>query len=231
MDQSVPIRTRLAGTSLALAGACLAVAPFLAGAGHESAAGQADGVATGAVGSVAKAFVLQAAALLVIPGLAALVGRTRGRGSLAVTSGAVVLGAGLFGFYGFVLTAALEDAAAGDGRLDPAIADAIGRMEGSAVGVAMFVLALLLAHLLGVPWLSWALVRARQVPWWVASTATVGTACAFFGSGTALEAPGWVLVGLTLVLVGSTLWRVPASSTGRAAGRDATSSWRRAPAA
>ena len=205
MEPVVPLRTRLAGWSLAAAGACLAVAPFLEGLGHPSAAAQADGMATGAAGSAAKVFVMQAAAMLVIPGLAALVGRTRGRGAGAVISGAVVLGAGMFGLYGFLLLSGLEDAAAGDGRLDPAIAAALDQMEGRLVALPMFVRALLFAHLLGIPWLSWALVRAGQVRWWVAAVATLGTLLAFFGSGTLLESPGWVLIGVALVAIAVTL--------------------------
>jgi hypothetical protein len=70
-----------------------------------------------------------------------------------------------------------------------------------------FVLALLLFHFLGLPWLTFGMVRARQIPLWLAVAATVGTGCAFFGSGTSVEQVGWIVLGLTLTAIACTVVR------------------------
>jgi hypothetical protein len=38
-------------------------------------------------------------------------------------------------------------------------------------------------------------------------TATAGTVCAFFGSGTRIETVGWVITGVTLAYFGWTVFR------------------------
>jgi hypothetical protein len=69
------------------------------------------------------------------------------------------------------------------------------------------VLAIWLFHLVGLPWLTFGMVRARQIPLWLAVAATVGTGCAFFGSGTRVETVGWVVLGLSLIAIASTVIR------------------------
>jgi hypothetical protein len=64
-----------------------------------------------------------------------------------------------------------------------------------------------LPTLVGLPWLTFGMVRARQIPLWLAVAATVGTGCAFFGSGTRVETVGWVVLGLTLMAIASTVIR------------------------
>ncbi len=68
-------------------------------------------------------------------------------------------------------------------------------------------LALLLFHLVGLPWLCFGMVRAGQLPWWLATIATVATGCAFFGSGSRIESIGWVVLGGSLVAIAATVVR------------------------
>jgi hypothetical protein len=49
------------------------------------------------------------------------------------------------------------------------------------------------------------MVRARQIPWWLATVATVGTGCAFFGSGSRVETVGWVVLGTSLAAIAASL--------------------------
>jgi hypothetical protein len=94
-----------------------------------------------------------------------------------------------------------------DGRINQAVVDASHRMEGSPGWALGGLLAIFFWHLVGQPWLSAGMARARQIPWWLAALATVGTGCAFGGSGTRLESVGWVLVAASLVLIGTSVFR------------------------
>jgi hypothetical protein len=151
--------------------------------------------------------VFQLSVLLLIPGVVAIVGRTRGRGSAAVVSGGVVYGAGLVGAFTFMVTMGAEVALAGNGPINQTLVDAADRVGSSPAAMPAFVLALLLFHFLGLPWLTFGMVRARQIPLWLAVAATVGTGCAFFGSGTSVEQVGWIVLGLTLTAIACTVVR------------------------
>ena len=163
--------------------------------------------------AIAKSLVFQAAVLLLLPGVVAIAGRARGRGSGAVVSGAVVFGAGLVATFSFVLVGGVEVALATSGPIDDALADAADAMGSSAAAVPAAVLAILLFHLIGLPWLTFGMVRAGQLPLVAALVATAGTACAFFGSGTRVETVGWVVLGATLGYMGWTVTR-PTESAG-----------------
>ena len=91
-------RSRLAGLSMAVGGVLLAVAALLGppnGAG-DTAARLTDLAADPGL-IIAKSLVLQAAVLLLLPGVVAVIGRTRGRGAALVLSGGVVYAAGIVG--------------------------------------------------------------------------------------------------------------------------------------
>jgi hypothetical protein len=66
--------------------------------------------------AVAKSLVFQAAILLLLPGVVAIVGRVSGRGTIAVVSGGTVYGAGLVGG---VHVPGVERRASGAGRQRP----------------------------------------------------------------------------------------------------------------
>lgn len=152
-------------------------------------------------GGDAQSLLLQLAALLLLPGVVALSGRVRGRGAGLTLSGAVAYGAGLFGFFTFAVLSSAESALAGPAPVAHLLVDGAHRIESSAAVVPSLVLALLFFHLLGLPWLSWGLVRAGVTTWWVATVGTVGTLAAFFGSGTPVEQMGWVGVCVALGLL------------------------------
>lgn len=145
--------------------------------------------------------------LLILPGVAAIVGRTRGRGSGAVVSGGVVYGAGLVGAVGFLMMSGVEAALAGTGPINSTLVDAADRMANSPAAVPAFVLAIFSFHLVGLPWLTFGMVRGRQIPWWLATVCTIATALAFFGSGTRLETVGWIVLGFAIATIGSTVIR------------------------
>jgi hypothetical protein len=169
--------------------------------------------------TLAKSLVFQAAVLLLLPGVVAIAGRVRGRGSAAVVSGAVVYGAGLVGASSFTMMGGAEVSLATSGPISDTLIHAADAIGSSPATVPAAVVALLLFHLLGLPWLAFGMVRARQLPLVAALAATAGTACAFFGSGTRVEAVGWVVLGAALAYIGWTVARRAASSTvGRGAG-------------
>jgi hypothetical protein len=206
-------RSRLAGLSMTVGGVLLAVAALLGppNGADDTAARLADLAAHPGL-TVAKSLVLQAAVLLLLPGVVAIIGRTRGRGAAVVLSGGVVYAAGIVGAFTFMVLSGLEVAVAGAGPVDPTLVAVDDRMSSSPAAVPALVLALLLFHLVGLPWLAFGMVRARQIPLWLAAVATIGTCCAFFGSGTRVETVGWIALGLTLTGIAFTLWAVPASS-------------------
>jgi hypothetical protein len=103
---------------------------------------------------VAKSLVFQAAILLLPPGVVAIVGRVSGRGTIAVVSGGTVYGAGLVGAYTFLVLSGVQAALAGSGPIDAALVSAADSMADSAAALPMFALALLLFHLIGLPWLA-----------------------------------------------------------------------------
>jgi hypothetical protein len=98
--------------------------------------------------------------------------------------------------------ASLEDAASG--HLDAAVAT---YDPSSPATIPTFVLAMLRFHLVGLPWLTLGMVRARHIPLWLAVVAIVGTGCAFLGSGTPIENVGWVVTGAAVARVGVTVAR------------------------
>jgi hypothetical protein len=145
--------------------------------------------------------------ILLLPGVVAIAGRVRGRGSGAVVSGAVVYGAGLVGIFSFLVVGGLEVALATSGPIDDTFIHAWDAAASGTAAIPMAVLALLLFHLIGLPWLTFGMVRARQLPLVVALLATAGTVCAFFGSGTRAESVGWVVLGASLAYIGWTVTR------------------------
>ena len=204
----VPLRTRLAGLSMLAGGVALAV-PALLGPPNSSddTRERLAGLAADPTTALAKSIVFQAAVLLLLPGVVAIAGRVRGRGSGAVVSGAVVYGAGLVGAFSFMVMGGVEVALATSGPIDDTLVRAADAMESSAAFVGAGVLAIFVFHLIGLPWLAFGMVRARQLPLLAALVATAGTACAFFGSGTRLETVGWVVLGTTLAYIGWTVVR------------------------
>jgi len=199
MTESPSRRTVVSGASL-IAGAVALLVPTVLP--NSDPGGEAlDTAAGGGVGGDVQSLLLQLAPLLLLPGVVALSGQVRGRGAGLTMSGAVVYGAGLFGFFTFAVLASAESALAGPVPVDQVLVHGAQRIESSAAVVPSLLLALLFFHLLGLPWLSWGLVRAGLTTWWVATLATVGTLAAFFGTGTAVEPVGWVGVSLSLGLL------------------------------
>jgi hypothetical protein len=210
----IPLRTRLAGLSMIAGGIALAVPPFLGPpSGSDDTRARLVDLAAHPATALAKSLVFQAAVLLLLPGVVAIAGRVRGRGSGAVVSGAVVYGAGLVGALSFMLMGGVEAALAASGPIDDTLVRASDTMGSSAAFVPAAVLALFLFHLIGLPWLTFGMVRARMLPLLAALVATAGTISAFFGSGTRFESAGWVVLGGTLAYIGWTVVRPPAPTT------------------
>ena len=209
----IPLRTRLAGLSMLAGGIALAVPPFLGPPnGNDDTRVRLVELAANPTVSLAKSLVFQTAVLLLLPGVAAIAGRIRGRGSAAVVSGAVVYGAGLVGAFSFMLVSGLEVALATSGPIDDTLVRAADAIGSSVAFIPAAVLALLLFHLIGLPWLTLGMVRARQLPLLAALVATAGTVSAFFGSGSRFESVGWVVSGAALAYIGWTVTR-PAAPT------------------
>jgi hypothetical protein len=208
MNDETTRRTRWAGLSMMAGGILLVVPPFLGPPnGADDTRQRLNDLAANPAPTIAKSLVFQAAVLLLMPGVIAIIGRTRGRGSAAVVSGGVVYAAGLFGVFTFVVMTGVEASLAGDGPVNGTLVDAADRMGSSPAALPALILGLLLFHLVGLPWLTFGMVRARQIPLWLAVAATIGTGLAFFGSGTRAETVGWVVLGLVLAGVGSTIVR------------------------
>jgi hypothetical protein len=209
----VPLRTRLAGYCMVAGGIALTIPPFLGPPnGSDSTRARLADLAADPGTAVTKSLVMQAALLLLLPGVAAIAGRVHGRGSGAVVSGAVVFGAGLVGAVPFVMMFGAEASLAASGPVDDRLVQVAEALEASPATVAAAVLALLLFHFVGLPWLAFGMVRARQLPLVVAVAATAGTACAFFGSGTRVETLGWLVLGGTLAYIGWSVTR-PVATT------------------
>jgi hypothetical protein len=197
-------------------GLLLAVPPFLGPPnGADGTRQRLNDLAADPSPTIAKSLIFQAAVLLLLPGVAAIVGRTRGRGSAAVVSGGVVYGAGIVGVFTFIVMTGVEVSLAGDGPIDSTLVSAADRMGSSPAAIPAFILGLLLFHLVGLPWLAFGMVRARQIPGWLAAAATVATGLAFFGSGTRIETVGWVVLGVVLAGIGSTVVRPGALMSAR----------------
>jgi hypothetical protein len=208
MDDHVRLRTRLAGLCMVGGGVAMLVPPLLGPPnGSDDTRERLGDLVADPGPTLAKSLVFQLCVLLLIPGVAAIVGRVRGRGTALVVSGGVVYGAGLVGAFTFMVLTGLEVSLAGDGPIDQSLVDAADRMASSPAAIPALVLGLLLFHFLGLPWLTLGMVRARQLHWWVPIAASVGTACAFFGTGTNVEIVGWELLGVTLAYIGWTVAR------------------------
>ena len=215
----IPRRTRLAGLSMIAGGIALAVPPFLGPpSGSDDTRDRLIHLAAHPTIALTKPLVFQAAVLLLLPGVVAIAGRVRGRGSGAVVSGAVVYGAGLVGAFSFMVVSGLEVALATSGPIDDSFVRAWDAAASGAAFAPAAVLALLLFHLIGLPWLTFGMVRARMLPLLAALVATAGTICAFFGSGTRFESVGWVVLGVTQAYIG---WTVGRSTTPGPVGSDA----------
>jgi hypothetical protein len=198
-------------------GVVLAVPPFLSA--PESSDGTRDRLthlAAHPTASLTKSLLFQAAVILLLPGVVAIAGRVRGRGSGAVVSGAVVYGAGLVGAFAFMVMGGLEVALATSGPIDDTFIRAWDAAASGTAAIPMAVLALLFFHLIGLPWLTFGMVRARMLPLLAALVATAGTISAFFGSGTRFESLGWVVLGATLAYIGWTVTRPLAPVVARA---------------
>lgn len=214
-------RTTVAGISMALGGLLLIAPPFLGA--PESDNGVRDRLtqlshdSAFAHQQIAKGLIFQLALVLLLPGAVAFAGRVRGRGAGAVLSGAVVYAAGIFGIFTFITASVTEVAIARSGPVTDSMVTIDRAASGSPGVVPAMVVGLLCFHLLGLPWLTWGLVRARQIPRWLAATSTLGTVLAFFGSGTPAEPVGWILTGLSLATLGYSIAR-PAALQGQVDG-------------
>jgi hypothetical protein len=215
-DVTPPLRTRLAGFSMLAGGIVLAVPSFLgAASGSDDTRSRLVYDAAHATTELSKTLLFQAAALLLLPGVAAIAGRVRGRGSAAVVSGAVVYGAGLVGISSFFVLEGIEVSLATSGPIDGRLVQVSDALGASPAAVPAAVLGLFLFHLIGLPWLTFGMVRARMLPLVAALAATAGTVCAFFGTGTWAESVGWVVLGATLAYIGWTLARpLPSRAVG-----------------
>lgn len=202
--QGVFRRTQWAGWSMAAGGVLLALPALLGASDNGNPRDVLLRHAAHPAVPIAKSLAFQAAALLILPGVAAIVGRVRGRGSAAVVSGGVIYGAGLVGLFSFVVTGVLGIELVQAGHLDAAVAT---YDRSSPATIPTFVLAILCFHLIGLPWLTLGMLRARLIPLWLAAVAIVGTGCAFFGSGTPIENVGWVVTGAAVATVGVTVVR------------------------
>lgn len=209
----IPLRTRLAGLSMIAGGVALAVPAFLGPpSSSDDTRDRLTHIAAHPTIALTKSLVFQVAVLLLLPGVVAIAGRVRGRGSGAVVSGAVVYGAGLVGAFSFMSLGGIEVALATHGRIDNAFVHAWDAAASGAAVIPTAVLALLLFHLIGLPWLTFGMVRARMLPLLAALVATAGTISAFFGSGTRFESVGWFVLGATLSYIGWTVARPTAPS-------------------
>ena len=207
--EEISKRTKVAGLSMLAGAVVLMVPPFLGKpeGGSDDTKEHLANLVANPTPTMAKSFVFQLGALLLLPGIAAIVGRTRGRGTGAVLSGATAYAAGLIGAVVFMVMTGVEVSLAGDGPISPALADAADRVGSSPAAIPSLVLAFLVFDLIGLPWLAWGMVRARQISKWVAIVATVGTLGAFLGSGSMVEAVARELIGVGLVAVALTLVR------------------------
>jgi hypothetical protein len=206
-------------------GIALAVPPFLGPPNSsEDTRDRLTDLAANPTTSLTESLLFQAAVLLLLPGVVAIAGRVRGRGSAAVVSGAVVYGAGLVGAFAFMVMGGIEVALATTGPIDDTIVRASDALGSSAAFLPAGILAIFLFHLIGLPWLAFGMVRARMLPLLAALVATAGTISTFFGSGTRFESVGWVVLGGTLAYIGWTVARPTApTSAGVASGPLATS--------
>jgi hypothetical protein len=205
MTDTQRLRTRLAAGSMVAGGLLLLGMPLGGASGGETTRQQLEVASAHPVATAGHSLLLQAAVLLVLPGVAAVVGLVPpgGRGSRLVVSAGVVYGAGLVGAFAFAVMSGLDAAMAGPGPVDDAVVAAVDRTAASPVAAPTFVLALLCFHQVGLPWLAVGMVRADMLHPSVAVAATLGTGAAFFGSGTPLEGVGWVVVGLAIATMGA----------------------------
>lgn len=198
---TLPVRTRLAGMSMIAGGFLLGVPPLLGPPNDADTTREHLEYLTTHHIQNWKTLCFQAAVLLILPGVIAVVGRVRDRGAFAVVSGGVVYAAGIVGAFSFVLLEGIQVSIANSGPITDDVIRATDAGGDAGVAMPMYVLTFLCFHLIGLPWLSWGLVRARQIPWGLALLATLGTVAAFMGSGTPVEAAGWVVTGSALALI------------------------------
>lgn len=199
-------RSRAAGLSMIAGAVALMVPPFLGPPnGSDSTRQRLNDLVANPNPTTAKSLAFELGVLLLLPGIASVVGRTRGRGTGAVISGACVYGAGLVGAFAFMVMTGVEVSLADKGPITSTLVDAADRMGSSPSAIPALILAFLCFDLIGLPWLTFGMVRARQIPWWLAVAATVGTVAGFVGSGSIVESIGRELIGVALVLVALTL--------------------------
>lgn len=150
--------------------------------------------------------------LLVLPGLASLVGRTHGRGTTLTTVGGLLFGTGMVGFAalaGSELVLAPISADAGAGVLA-----AVDRTSESAALGIVFLL-FLPGFVFGPPLLMAGLARAGAAPWWAFAAALVFSA-AEVGLADLLRLPDGAASLLLVAAFASVVLRV------RSAARDVT---------
>ena len=110
----------------------------------------------------------------------------------------------------YAITAGVEFSLATSGPIVDSQVDAADAIASSPAAVPALILALLLFHFIGLPWLTFGMVRAHTLSLAAALAATAGTACAFFGSGSRVETLGWVVLGVMHAYIG---WTVARPST------------------
>jgi hypothetical protein len=156
--------------------------------------------------TLAKSLIMQLSILLLLPGVAAIIGRAHGRGGRMTVLGGVGFCAGLMGAFTFVVLMGVEASLAQSAPVDTTLVAAADEIIVSPAAVPAIFLAMLLFHLVALPLLACGMVRVGQLRLWAAFAATLGTAFTFFGTGTRIEAAGWLILGVTLAYMGSTLW-------------------------
>jgi hypothetical protein len=192
---------------MTIGGLALLVPPFLAPPnGADDTRQRLLDLAADPAPTLAKSLIMQVAILLLLPGVAAIIGRAHGRGGRMTVLGGVGFCAGLMGAFTFVALMGVEVSLAQSGSVDATLVAAADEIIVSPAAVPAIFLAMLLFHLVALPVLTFGMVRAGKLPVWAAVTATLGTACTFFGTGTRIETVGWLILGVTLAYMGSTLW-------------------------
>jgi hypothetical protein len=165
--------------------------------------------------TIAKSLIMQLSILLLLPGVVAIIGRAQGRGGRMTVLGGVGFCAGLMGAFTFVVLMGVEVSLAQSGSVDQTLVAAADEIVVSPAAVPAIFLAMLLFHLVALPLMTFGMVRAGQLRLWAAVTATVGTVSTFFGTGTRVETVGWLILGVTLAYMGSTLWSAVSTTVPR----------------
>jgi len=139
MTDTQRLRTRLAAGSMVAGGLLLLGMPLGGASGGETTRQQLEVASAHPVATAGHSLLLQAAVLLVLPGVAAVVGLVPpgGRGSRLVVSAGVVYGAGLVGAFAFAVMSGLDAAMAGPGPVDDAVVAAVDRTGASPVAATL----------------------------------------------------------------------------------------------